>query len=854
MIKRTDHKFKAEDPNIKKQQEAQKLVEKDKKAQLKEIRDANQAHSELVAQARKKYKDAEQEQKVRNEAAKERAKLLLELEQRPKEKVTVDSLQELLNEANKLLGIKEKQVIEGEKRTWRQFANAWGETLGVVDKKVQLSEDLQVKLEALNRAREEGRKLITKTPEAKEAHEIEVFKYTYLIEKIRKTGIEREKLVSGKEAISYAQDSTKLPDKLKHRLEGNSRELSADSIQLKQDKAEIRRKKFLADRGGNIESNQKHQRDLDNKLKTEKEKLGAIEARGKLKDSRVVAMMKDHSMYDSFIRNLEATEMKLFGEINPDPEKYKREARSNIQQLLKPGSIATRDALEVQESVKLSERKGLEFFDLSVKMPSRVISSVADDKYVSAQTSSKEDTQPQRLSVISSAALEGSLNESAVSIQKRRDSIANDDELEFFDVLEAPLERKFSTVVPREEDIQPKGRSVASLAELMGEERKSGLFEGNLDLSNRVRDSDAAQRRILSEPTKSFVQVLEQSRGVSKEESEALARITKIELKGKDLFQSCIEGFENIKDTEGKEAYKQHLKERFIKTIKDSVMATGRDEAFEFIPNKLKLEAKAEIKGRETDTRWLVDDLDDIKEKEDKQEKYIDKYEKSYSQDLERIIDKAVNKLEEEVKSGSNSVQAKIDKQSRYWFNFPGKIYDGFSDMFHKAALVVGATKPNAAEIFEEAAKYSQNLKVALEKDYEKRKNQRKGKGSLSELTSHARGVSHEIVGNKVAEHNIHQGMFKNPLSNEAVVAFLRLNGTHEFNQLLDNAQKDKDNKSGAVDKFEEQLSKMKIKEKDFALFLEQREKLKGVRRTSEGLGDIEMQTLKASGVSHKSR
>lgn len=179
---------------------------------------------------------------------------------------------------------------------------------------------------------------------------------------------------------------------------------------------------------------------------------------------------------------------------------------------------------------------------------------------------------------------------------------------------------------------------------------------------------------------------------------------TEIQLKGKELFSSCLEdsqlilaeGATEIKVNE----YKDLLEKRFLKSIELSIKAVSNDR----------------------------------------------KIDQSYEIPLKEMISKAVDKLVAEIKEGQNSISNELTKKERSWFNIPGKLYDSFSGMFHKAALMMGKIEPTAAEVFEEAAKYSNDMKQKIEKQHAIDNKRARGKGPLASLINHSRGFRSGIV------------------------------------------------------------------------------------------------------------
>ena len=179
---------------------------------------------------------------------------------------------------------------------------------------------------------------------------------------------------------------------------------------------------------------------------------------------------------------------------------------------------------------------------------------------------------------------------------------------------------------------------------------------------------------------------------------------TAIQLKGKDLFSGCLEDSqlilaEGITEVKVKE-YKDLLQKRFLKSIESSI--------------------------KPVDGNRDVNDL--------------------YKAPLTKMINKAVDKLVLEVSENHNSISDKLAKKERSWFNIPGKLYDSFADMFHKAALMMGKVEPTAAEIFEEAAKYSNDMKQKIEKQQAIDNKRAGGKGPLASLISNSSGFRTGIV------------------------------------------------------------------------------------------------------------
>lgn len=187
-------------------------------------------------------------------------------------------------------------------------------------------------------------------------------------------------------------------------------------------------------------------------------------------------------------------------------------------------------------------------------------------------------------------------------------------------------------------------------------------------------------------------------------ESVGLRSKAAIQLKGKELFSSCLEDSQLILAEGGTDIkvneYKELLQNRFLKSIEASVKAVSNN--------------------REID--------------------------QSYKSPLTEMINKAVDKLVAEIKDGRNSISDELAKKERSWFNIPGKLYDSFSGMFHKAALMMGKIEPTAAEVFEEAAKYSNDMKQKIEKQQAIDNKRARGKGPLASLINHSRGFRSGIV------------------------------------------------------------------------------------------------------------
>ena len=112
------------------------------------------------------------------------------------------------------------------------------------------------------------------------------------------------------------------------------------------------------------------------------------------------------------------------------------------------------------------------------------------------------------------------------------------------------------------------------------------------------------------------------------------------------------------------------------------------------------------------------------------------------------MVDQAVDKLGKEIEKSNNSLDKKT--KDRYWFNIPDKICDYLASMFRNVSLIMGA-EPTAKELFEKAAKYSENVKLNLEKSRNSLANAR---GPLKELITKAKESKFKSTIKEVEEHD----------------------------------------------------------------------------------------------------
>ena len=230
----------------------------------------------------------------------------------------------------------------------------------------------------------------------------------------------------------------------------------------------------------------------------------------------------------------------------------------------------------------------------------------------------------------------------------------------------------------------------------------------------------------LLEPLPSGRRLFEKDIIDEKLENRDAKRVESIDLQGSDLFKECSE----ILASHQKDAAlcKQELLDRFMRSIKAVYLESNRSDLESIIEHRLndavqKDQAKYDMplskeyndnfkkkKREEILKQVLAEDVHPDKEFDRSQEhkKELESLESKHSEPLKALIDNAVDKLLD----GDNSLN---QKKERSWFNFPGKICDSLTKIFRDAALLMGA-EPNAKELFEKAAKYSQQAKDNIEK------------------------------------------------------------------------------------------------------------------------------------------
>ena len=231
----------------------------------------------------------------------------------------------------------------------------------------------------------------------------------------------------------------------------------------------------------------------------------------------------------------------------------------------------------------------------------------------------------------------------------------------------------------------------------------------------------------LLEPLPSGRRLFEKDIIDAKLENRDAKRAQSIDLQGSDLFKECSEVLaSHQKDTA---LCKQELLDRFMRSIKAVHLESNRSDLESIIERRLndavqKDQAKYDIplskeyndnfkknKREEIAKQVLAEDVHPDKEfdRAKEYEKELKNIELNHKESLKSLIDNAVDKLLE----GDNSLNQKTEERS--WFNFPGKICDSLTKMFRDAALLMGA-EPNAKELFEKAANYSQQAKNNIEK------------------------------------------------------------------------------------------------------------------------------------------
>ena len=374
-------------------------------------------------------------------------------------------------------------------------------------------------------------------------------------------------------------------------IEAKRIDLGRKEIQKKQMAAEARKKDFLDKRVASINTKGKHEDAMKRKIAVMKEIEEAIDARKKLNDPKVIALLNDHERYDSYLKRLESTEMKLFGEVNP-PREVIISSRSN--------------------SINLVDQEKVEFHDVM------------------------RDKKAEKVSV--------------------------------FDIPSPKLNI-------RDQELHDAARKVKEQYTMM---RENNLARSIIDAQKREEQK-------------------QKDKEMNYRERVSLRSKTAIQLKGKELFSECLADSQLIlaQDTSDDKVteYKELLQTRFLKAIESSI---------------------------KPDSTIKVDD--------------------SYKDSIEIIISKAVDKLVEEIKLNQNSIDSLLKKE-RSWFNIPGKLYDSFAGMFHKVALIMGTIKPTAAEIFEEAAKYSNDMKQKIEKQQAIDNKRATGKGPFASLINNSRFI-----------------------------------------------------------------------------------------------------------------
>ena len=201
-------------------------------------------------------------------------------------------------------------------------------------------------------------------------------------------------------------------------------------------------------------------------------------------------------------------------------------------------------------------------------------------------------------------------------------------------------------------------------------------------------------------------------------------------IQAKELFQNLLKNLDgkNIELNYDKKAYKDEIKEGFLRSINLSMSGFGNDMYEDAKSPSFTDQLSSAVSGFPVETKLVNYKKSSLNS--------------SQLNELKKLIAKAVDKLADEKKLGKNSLETKPS----YWWHYMPVVFTirTIVGMCNSIGKYMGAISPSSADLFLQAAKYGQKIKNEFERDQRERNelNRMEGRnGPLGDLIKHGRKV-----------------------------------------------------------------------------------------------------------------